>query len=296
MNVQLTPEQIGDTVRNHFDFEVVKLPLFAPDNLHTGVMGLFRNDNGKFVGGNSKSKSYTPHTSEDVAVLAESASKAFNNEVKINCHWRDGHYVKVTPPDSYRRSIFGTSDNIFPHLMIEAGYNDRPFIASLALGRDVCRNLQIFHTTDINLSVRIRHTQSLRDKMDDLVLEMSGLREGWEDLTQMVRRMESRKVALADFLNEVYKQPPTDASDLAVKNHRKRTEAIFDRVMRERRKTGRDPLTRDYIVSAWEAYNAVQGYTQHDKNRRNNPSDFDRVLLASRDIDVRKAEELALSV
>jgi hypothetical protein len=49
-------------------------------------------------------------------------------------------------------------------------------------------------------------------------------------------------------------------------------------------------------VSAWEAYNAIQGYVQHDASRRGNPSDIDRVILAAADPAVLRAEHLALCV
>jgi len=48
-------------------------------------------------------------------------------------------------------------------------------------------------------------------------------------------------------------------------------------------------------VSAWEAYNAVQGYVQHDASRKGSPSDFSRIIGASRDMSVKKAETLALA-
>ena len=50
------------------------------------------------------------------------------------------------------------------------------------------------------------------------------------------------------------------------------------------------------IVSSWEAYNAIQGYAQHDASRKRNPSDFDRILLSMNDKYVKSAEVLALSV
>ena len=72
------------------------------------------------------------------------------------------------------------------------------------------------------------------------------------------------------------------------------------RVMRERWRTGRPALGSDFRVSAWEAYNAVQGYQQHDATRRARRGDtiakFDRILLASNDKAVRDAEKLAMSV
>jgi hypothetical protein len=48
-------------------------------------------------------------------------------------------------------------------------------------------------------------------------------------------------------------------------------------------------------VSAWEAYNAIQGYVQHDATRKGNPSDFARIISAANDQAVKKAESLVLA-
>jgi hypothetical protein len=49
------------------------------------------------------------------------------------------------------------------------------------------------------------------------------------------------------------------------------------------------------MVSAWDAFNAVQGYTQHDSIRRGNPTSFQRAMMAQSNAAVLKAEELALA-
>lgn len=57
-----------------------------------------------------------------------------------------------------------------------------------------------------------------------------------------------------------------------------------------------------YSDAAWALLNhihggrAVQGYVQHDKNRRGNPSAQDRILMALEDSDVHKAEQLAFAM
>ena len=81
----------------------------------------------------------------------------------------------------------------------------------------------------------------------------------------------------------------------AVTVHRDRTEAIFKRLQSERFRTGRDRMTGTFEVSAWEAFNAVQGYVQHDATRKGSPSDFARIIQASNDAAVKKAETLALA-
>ena len=95
-------------------------------------------------------------------------------------------------------------------------------------------------------------------------------------------------------MDSVYGTPEADASNRAVTMHRNRTEAIFRRLVSERQASGRPSLDNTFQVSAWEAYNAIQGYSQHDQSRRGNANQWDRILLASRDQHVRKAEQLAL--
>ena len=48
MNVKFN--EIAETVRNAFDFEVMKLPLSGADNHYTPWYGLFRDDTGDYVG------------------------------------------------------------------------------------------------------------------------------------------------------------------------------------------------------------------------------------------------------
>ena len=55
-------------------------------------------------------------------------------------------------------------------------------------------------------------------------------------------------------------------------------------------------MTGEFVVSAWEAYNAIQGYHQWDAPRREGfRGEFDRILKASESPAVRKAETLALA-
>ena len=75
---------------------------------------------------------------------------------------------------------------------------------------------------------------------------------------------------------------------------------IFKRLRDERFRSGRGDIAADFKVSAWEAYNAVQGFAQHDMGFRgrdnNSVSGFERILRASNDQHVRKAESLVLDL
>ena len=281
-----------DSVKSKFDFSVDKFPLAGPDGLKTPLYGLFRSDTMEFVG-KPCSKHYVAHQSDDVMALVESAGEAFEGVGDVQCHFRDGHYVSIAPSRDQRRAIYGTADNIFPRFIVNAGYDGRAFSAIMGFYRDACSNLAMMRQVS-GTSVSIRHGSGLREKMDDLIQTFSVLRESWATLGDVIAELQTREVRMTDFLDQVYGQPDPD-SKRGVTIHKNRTEAIFRRLSRERFTTGRGAMDSQFNVSAWEAYNAVQGYVQHDASRKGSPSDFARVIAASNDAAVKKAEGLALA-
>ena len=85
MNVKA--DDLTQVITEAFSFDVVKLPLYAPDNQPTGIYGLFRDDlTGKdaLVGSGSVTNRYVPHTNDDVVALVEAASNVFEGEVDVN--------------------------------------------------------------------------------------------------------------------------------------------------------------------------------------------------------------------
>jgi len=290
--MSVVSDSVVDTVKSKFDFTVDKFPLSGPDGLQTPLYGLFRSDTMDYVG-KPCSKHYVAHQSDDVLALVESAGEAFEGVADVQCHFRDGHYVSIAPSHDQRRAIYGTSDNIFPRFIVNAGYDGRAFSAIMGFYRDACSNLAMMRQVE-GTSVSIRHGSGLREKMDDLIQTFSVLRESWATLGDVIAELQSRQVRMTDFLDQIYGQPDQD-SKRGVTVHKNRTEAIFRRLSRERFTTGRGAMDSQFNVSAWEAYNAVQGYVQHDASRKGSPSEFARIIQASNDSAVKKAESLALA-
>jgi hypothetical protein len=286
---------VADRVRNDFRFSVDKFPLTGPEGLRTPHYGLFRSDNGECVGRSSVSGRYVPHTTDDVLALVEAAGATFGGVADVRCFFKDGHYVAVQPSREYREAIFGTRDNVFPRLMIDAPYGGLgAFTATLGFYRDACRNMSILRQVT-GSQVAIRHTSGLRLQMDELLVAFGSLERGWANLTNVMRGMEARRVRMTDFLTAIYGEP-NDREGRSLTIHRNRTEAIFRRLQKERMTTGRGDIGSDFIVSGWEAYNAVQGYVQHDATRRGNPSEMARVVRAMHDSHVARAERLVLEL
>lgn len=303
-NIQVS--SVSDSVRSAFNFDVDKFPLFGPDNMPTDQYGLFRSDTGYIEGVKSISSRYVPHSTDDVCALVEAASTMFDGEVECKTHWNKGHYVSVAPTRDRRRAIFGTDDNIFPRIMIRGGFDGKGFHGSVGYWRDACDNLAMMRKVR-GCCVSIRHTSGLRDRMTELIDTFSTLEQGWENTVASAQAMQERSVNLSEFVREVYADRVPSAEELILHEQKKQRavttfenmmEAIMDRVVAERRTTGRDHLRvgEKKIVSAWEAFNAVQGYVQHDAQAKKGfKSDFARILRASSDRYVLAAETLALA-
>lgn len=290
----LITSNVADRVRSAFDFTVDKFPLRGPENMLTPFYGLFRSDTGTAVGYGSVSDRYEPHTTDDVLALVEAAGTAFDGVADVKCHFDHGHYVTIQPTKEQRLAVYGTKDNVFPRIVIDAGYGGQAFKASLGMYRDACRNMMILRQAE-GTNVAIRHTSSLRLQMDELIATFATLEAGWGNLTAVVQQMQSREVQMVEFLKAIYGEPKSDEGR-SVTMHRNRTEAIFRRLASERMVTGRGPLDSAFVVSGWEAFNAIQGYVQHDSIRRGRPTEMERIVRALHDNKVAQAERLALTM
>lgn len=280
-------------VRSAFDFSVEKFPLSGPDGLRTPFYGLFRSDNSNVVG-NAVSARYVPHQTDDVLALVEASAAAFDGVADVRTYFNEGHYLAIQPSKAQRKAVFGTEDNVFPRIVIRAGYDGKAFHACMGFWRDICQNMAIMRQVG-GTTVSIRHTSGLRPKMDELIETFGTLRNGWTAISAAVDTLESRRVNMVEFLRAVYGEPSTDTGRGATM-HRNRTEAIFNRLYSERMRAGRPSLTGDFTVTAWEAYNAVQGYVQHDATRHGSINGMGRIVLASNDAAVLRAERVAFEM
>jgi hypothetical protein len=309
-NMQIS--DVSASVRSDFDFSVDKFPLYGPDNMSTDQYGLFRSDTGYIEGVKSISSRYVPHSTDDVCALVEAASEAlFEGEVECKTHWNRGHYVSIKPTQDRRVQIYGTKDNIFPAVVIRGGFDGKGFHANMGLFRDACQNLEMLRRV-AGANVSIRHSSGLRDRMNYLVDTFGNLEEGWQNTVAACQTMEQRKVNFEAYVAEVFAKTQPSESDFqaaeadpnakirSVTVWKKRVEAISKRVKHELASTRDRVVAADSAVgevSAWLAFNAVQGYFQHDAQaKQGHKSNFARILRASTDPCVKIAEEIALAV
>ena len=302
---------VSADVRNKFNFSVNKIPLIGTVavngadsddtiSLKTPWFGLFRSDTNEPVGNGSVTSVYTPHNVDDVVALVDAALLAFDGEMTAKCYWRDGHYVELTPTKDYRRNIFGTKDNIFPRVLIHAGYDAKAFRASIGYYRDLCSNMHIMRSV-AGTCVAIRHTSSLTDKMSELVKTFSQLKDAWPKLADVIGKLSNTTCDFMRLLDDLYGQPEADAKPIVVTHHQNRQKAIVDRLQGELASLGKPAMKSEgnpdaYMVSAWDAFNAIQGYVQHDVRRKGTPDAFARILATNNDPIVQRAESLLMAL
>lgn len=304
----MTQTDISDQIRQTFPFDVDKFPLRGPDNMNTPFYGLFRSDTLECVG-NAVKEGYEPHTIDDVCALAEAGAAAFGGTHEVRSAWREGHFLTIAPSEDRQREMWdehyqgkmmnSKSDVCIPRLIIRASYDGRAFRAQFGMFRLVCRNLMSIPVKRKYISLSIRHTAALRTKMPSLIEDFQTVINQSENIYNAIDNAKQRQVNMADFIREVY-PINEDASKNARGRAERRVEAIMSRLYRDRNGLGVDVPSDDGSgipqsrrATAWEAYNAVQGYVQHDAPRHKNPSDIDRAIMALEDKSVDKAALLA---
>lgn len=286
---------ISEKLNAAFPFTVDKFRLQGPDNLTTPFFGLFRSDNSQCVPV-AVTKQFVPHTTEDVIALAEAARTAFDlpdDQLKVAAAWtRTGHRVSIRPTEAYRQSIFGEKDNIWPSLVIRAGYG-KAFTTSCGLYRDACRNMSIVRGVE-KTTTTIAHRGNFRQEFDSLVHSFQSLAAKFDNIVEVARAYEAKKVAIADFLAAMYPVPGAEATASTVTRHRTKMQALLNRFTDERLKTGREnPHNYSGEASVWEMLNIVTGYEQWDSQVRGKLTDTDRMFRAVDSTECDRAWELA---
>lgn len=274
--------------------EVEKRELFDANGNTTGHYGLFRLDNGRCVG-SAVSRLYVPHTRDEVILTAEAAAAAFDGaeDILVTARFeRDAHNLIVGPTKSHRLAIFGKKDNLFPRLIIRAGFDGVSFSARLGAYRDLCRNLHAVASKSESVG-RFRHVGSLSQSIEQLAEDFRGSAAGFGALAARAVEMQGRTLHLGEFADALFPrvQEATDQQEL---RRSRRLTAILDRILRERQELGGSQPAG--IATAWEAYNGVQGWVQHEATRKGPQDPVSRALNAVDDPRVTRAWDLALAM
>lgn len=258
---------IASKIRKTFDWDYRLEALTGPNGLQTPFYTLFRNDTNEQFGGAFK-EGYVMHTVEDVIVLAEAAASSFGNidECDVKCWWSGwAHEVVIEAPRDRQAEINNPMDIVWPRLHISAGFGTS-FKGSLGLYRHACSNLMMPRMV-AGTTKSIFHTTNLRPRIDELTCTFNNLSSHWDEMVDGLVKMANHKTKFSHIMTKVFgpglKKDTAELTGLA----QKRVEALMTRLLRDREALGNDSTDVEN-VTMWEALNAIQGYIQHDTNRR----------------------------
>lgn len=287
-----------DEVDNHlnmvFDFEVRKRALYDGDMQQTPHYGLERTDTRTFLP-NTFKEGYVPHTLDHVKNLVRAYHSAVGGIGDVRCAWDNAHVIILRPPQGHSVVINGYT--VEPMMMLRAGYDATAVVSRLGLFNYLCMNGLFNLNKDKSMTTSINHNAMLHGRIDELVRSIEGLSHRVQDALDTVRQAVRTQVSLADFIRTVYPINP-DASKRTLQNYEDRVEMIIMRLIRERAARGLetpDCFGGNFKTSAFEAYNAVQGYEQHDARRKDVRNTTDRMVRAVDNRAVRKAASLAFA-
>ena len=143
------------------------------------------------------------------------------------------------------------------------------------------------------VSKSIPHSSKLKERHAELVESFSIVANGWEKTVEHLKRMEERRIGIGALMLEILGGAP-DEDGAKLTNYKKKIQKIVTIIDKEREKLGKPQDFKN--ASAWELFNAVQGYSQHWKTRKSGklgkPSEFDRIIMAANDPMVNRTEAL----
>ena len=309
-------DRVRDEIQQAFPFDVVKKQFLTLDDPQLGLSfspsdryGLYRSDTGSHIAGTAVSKSYTCHQTADIIRPAVAIAEMFEDDgLEVRCHWRAGHVVSLAPTKESWKVSITEKDVIQPRAFLSAGYNGLPFSLQVGLYRPMCTNLAVFQSIESS-SYKFKHTLKMHERLDDFNEELEQLREGWRATIVRCQQYENTRVWLRPILEETIgrKYDPVGMSDQEKDRYVKTWDGIVKRIRQEAEISQREfrevvcphrelVTETDTQVSAWQAYQGIQGYYQHVASRQNrddlkgNDWMFRRALQNLSDKRVARAE------
>lgn len=288
----MTTATLSQQLHTAFPYEVERAPLYAGDGSQVQHFGLFRRpddpESERFndcVGAAVK-KGYTPHTRADLGRILDAVAEAFpeDGDFRTEFTWRDGHRILIEPTRAYRKELADGSQ-IWPVVFIDASYNGTAS-GSVGLHRDTCANLMRIDKLATS-RFGIRHTARLGLAVDEVCKSFRELGKHWPQIVATAQQLDTVKVVPADMLAQIFGPKPED-NKRAATNWEKTIGDIGYRIRTETDNFRRAP-------TAWTLFNAVQGWSQHDRRRVGELSPVDRVWRAIEDRQVAQCLDLMLA-
>lgn len=241
--------------------------------------------------GRPVSAGYELHTVDDMVTLANTAQDVIGENLDMRCSWSDGQIISLAPSRNAQMQ-YAIDKTIFKRLFIMGKYGGlSPLCGSAGLYVHECTNMMELASIS-SARMTIRHTRNLPNRVDELVMKFNRITNSWELSQEHINNMALKTVNLGHYVDDVWNVDREKLEHTTRADNRAR--AIAQRYRNEQpphfNPTSMHP--NHLTVDGFSAFNAVQGYIQHNgiENTRNMSRAF-KTLDSPR---VKRAEQLIL--
>ena len=277
----MNEQEIRTYLENKFPFSINKEQLYHDQGIHRTepvwkalpYYGLFRSDTDEPVSNITVKEGYIPHQTRHIVDIACKISNQFGSHGyetdRVKAYFKNGHYVTIEPNTDYRKRVYHTkTDYYWPRILIQAGLGGQSVRINIGYWRDACSNMAMPKEVQ-TISINYRHCSPIEERLENLDIA-NVLYSTWNQLKDMIEGMAINKVNLTYTLTNIFGDPTPRGHKRALL----RNETIIKRLIKERTETtnpDRHSHTNFTKATAWEMYNAIQGYYQHDAPMRTAP-------------------------
>lgn len=288
--------------------EIMKLPTVSkipytnphPDFLgsKTGVYGCFRDDTGEPLGGIVK-ENYVLPTRDQLVQVSMAACQAFDGmDVDVQASmYKASYQCTIKPTADFRREVF-QGDTVCPLFQVSLNFaGTGTDNIHMGMFRDACDNLMMMRTLS-SWTKKIRHSSSHNRLFEKAVTDCNSLAGDFDNFVERAQQLQQTEVNMQEMVESIFADRIKD--NKASKQLKSALREIFERYNDEAEASDIQKIGVDgnWVANGWLAYNALQGYYQHDSPRRkvNNAEidSYQRALKASDQIEVNAAEKYLL--
>jgi phage/plasmid-like protein (TIGR03299 family) len=250
MTTELGNKVLNTLIETETNFEVQKINLVTECGKQTGSYGMFRSDNGNWLG--TMKDRYIPYQNFELVTLLHQATESLNLEVTNGGSLKGGSkvYYQIELPAQY----IGKSDI---KRQISA-LNSHDGSSSICLGSSntvvICQNTFFKAHKEID---KVRHTSSAKDRVQRLAMDLKATIE--KDLLLMDNFKRMADVQLKDemierLVNKLFKININKAEDISTRT-KNSVQTFANNLETEIKLEGK---------TLWGLFNAVTRYTNHE--------------------------------
>jgi phage/plasmid-like protein (TIGR03299 family) len=247
-------------------WNVVKTPLFVPhkvddttEYVHTDYFATQREDTGKIF--TTIKKGYQILQNWELCELLQEVAGSFDLEVAKGGSFQDGAKIFLQISTGKLKGIGENNDTIKKWI---TALNSHDGTSALAYGKTnvtiSCSNT--FHAANKSLNSKIRHTMSMKDKLEILRNELSAVREQEQTLYQKFFEMANREATTQNIKNVVQtitnvdlNVGPIEAENIYTTQQLNKTKSLSVRIAEEMATKGE---------TLWGLFSGVTKYTNND--------------------------------